>query len=70
MSFVTSSEKLIDTVNQEPLIFYSTVETLHCHNNSRQLFIEAKKPLKASFLIKIVWGMLRNKTIQIKSRQR
>jgi len=27
------------------------------------LFIYAKKPLKASFLIKIVWGMLKNKTI-------
>jgi hypothetical protein len=60
VSFVTSSEKLIDTVNQQRLIFYSTVETLDCHNNSRQLFIEAEKPLKASFLIKIVWAMLRN----------
>jgi len=60
VSFVTASEKLIDTVNQQRLIFYDAVETLDCHNNSRQLFFEAKKPFKASFLIKIVLGMLRN----------
>jgi hypothetical protein len=47
----------------ENVIFYDSVETLYSHNNSRQLFIYAKKSLKASFLIKIVWGMLKNKTI-------
>ena len=35
-SAITSNSRLLFLA--EYVIFYDTVETLHCHNNSRQLF--------------------------------